>query len=181
MRHNRAAHFSDKQYKCKNTSGRKAHREWKSRIAWKQHKEDILFIHCKPCVVLSELGVDGLGGELNKSVQLNKSVSVLPFRGPLHAEPCHDWHYKKKKKDRRRSEGSAKERESFALHRNWKTQKLGERVNRLLRFRLPARDESPVSVQETEASIWLGEIDLFNYLVVKIAVQYVFVSSPVRW
>jgi len=41
------------------------------------YKEDILFIHCKPCVVLSELGVDGLGGELNKSVQLNKSVSVL--------------------------------------------------------------------------------------------------------
>lgn len=102
VRHNRAAHFSEKQYKCKNTSDRKAHKEWKSRIAWKQHKEDILFIHYKPCVVLSQLRVDGLGGELNKSVQLNKSVSVLPFREALHAEPCHDWHYKKKKKERER-------------------------------------------------------------------------------
>lgn len=68
----------------KNTSDRKAQKERRTRIAGKQHKKDILFIHYKPCVVLSEMGVDGLGGELNKS------VSVLPFREALHAEPCHN-------------------------------------------------------------------------------------------
>lgn len=82
VRHNRAAQFSDKQYKCENTSDRKAHRKWKSRIAWKQHKEDILFIHCKPCVVLSELGV-GVGGRAEQicfcfAIQRGPPCRTLP-------------------------------------------------------------------------------------------------------